>query len=62
MYIKIFVCGEEFIFVVIGRKEDVVMVKREIFLVVEYFFMICVFWNKNGFVLGGLLCSFNLFG
>lgn len=38
IYIKIFVCGEDFVFVVMGRKEDVVFVKWEIILVVEYFF------------------------
>lgn len=37
IYIKIFVWGEDLVFVVMGRKEDVVLVKCEIFLVVEYF-------------------------
>lgn len=62
IYIKILVCGEEFVFVVMGRKEDVVMVWREIIFVVEYFFMICVLWNKNMVFNGVVFGLFNLFG
>ncbi|NWH75359.1 MEX3C ligase, partial [Piaya cayana] len=52
-YIKTPVRGEEPIFVVTGRKEDVAMAKREILSAAEHFSMIRAARNKNGPVLGG---------
>lgn len=51
-YIKTLVRGEESVFIVTGRKEDVEMVKREIFSVVEYFFVIRVTRSKVGGLFG----------
>ncbi|NXN12271.1 MEX3C ligase, partial [Indicator maculatus] len=53
-YIKTPVRGEEPIFVVTGRKEDVAMAKREILSAAEHFSMIRASRNKNGAVLAGL--------
>nr|KAF6471817.1 mex-3 RNA binding family member C [Molossus molossus] len=53
-YIKTPVRGEEPIFVVTGRKEDVAMAKREILSAAEHFSMIRASRNKNGPALGGL--------
>uniref|UniRef100_A0A8C9PCV0 Mex-3 RNA binding family member C n=1 Tax=Spermophilus dauricus TaxID=99837 RepID=A0A8C9PCV0_SPEDA len=61
-YIKTPVRGEEPIFVVTGRKEDVAMAKREILSAAEHFSMIRASRNKNGPTLGGLSCSPNLPG
>ncbi|NXK00838.1 MEX3C ligase, partial [Corythaixoides concolor] len=61
-YIKTPVRGEEPIFVVTGRKEDVAMAKREILSAAEHFSMIRASRNKNGLVLGGLPCTPNLPG
>ncbi|XP_068419595.1 RNA-binding E3 ubiquitin-protein ligase MEX3C [Eschrichtius robustus] len=61
-YIKTPVRGEEPIFVVTGRKEDVAMAKREILSAAEHFSMIRASRNKNGPALGGLSCSPNLPG
>lgn len=52
IYIKILVWGEELVFIVIGWKEDVEMVKCEILLVVEYFFIIWVMCSKVGGLFG----------
>ncbi|KAJ1210769.1 hypothetical protein NDU88_006131 [Pleurodeles waltl] len=52
-YIKTPVRGEEPIFVVTGRKEDVAMAKREILSAAEHFSMIRASRNKNGPVLAG---------
>ncbi|GCB69497.1 RNA-binding E3 ubiquitin-protein ligase MEX3C [Scyliorhinus torazame] len=51
-YIKTPVRGEEPIFVVTGRKEDVAMAKREIISAAEHFSMIRASRNKNGAVPG----------
>ncbi|XP_059845704.1 RNA-binding E3 ubiquitin-protein ligase MEX3C [Hypanus sabinus] len=51
-YIKTPVRGEEPIFVVTGRKEDVAMAKREIISAAEHFSMIRASRNKNGVVPG----------
>ncbi|NXP78147.1 MEX3C ligase, partial [Ramphastos sulfuratus] len=61
-YIKTPVRGEEPIFVVTGRKEDVAMAKREILSAAEHFSMIRASRNKNGAVLGGLPYTPNLPG
>ncbi|XP_008934716.1 PREDICTED: LOW QUALITY PROTEIN: RNA-binding E3 ubiquitin-protein ligase MEX3C-like, partial [Merops nubicus] len=61
-YIKTPVRGEEPIFVVTGRKEDVAMAKREILSAAEHFSMIRASRNKNGPTLGGLPCTPNLPG
>ncbi|XP_038381903.1 RNA-binding E3 ubiquitin-protein ligase MEX3C isoform X1 [Canis lupus familiaris] len=61
-YIKTPVRGEEPIFVVTGRKEDVAMAKREILSAAEHFSMIRASRNKNGPALGGLSCGPNLPG
>ncbi|KAJ7335216.1 hypothetical protein JRQ81_013157 [Phrynocephalus forsythii] len=61
-YIKTPVRGEEPIFVVTGRKEDVAMAKREILSAAEHFSMIRASRNKNGPALGGLPCNPNLPG
>ncbi|NXC36249.1 MEX3C ligase, partial [Campylorhamphus procurvoides] len=61
-YIKTPVRGEEPIFVVTGRKEDVAMAKREILSAAEHFSMIRASRNKNGRALGGLPCTPNLPG
>ncbi|XP_009073664.1 PREDICTED: RNA-binding E3 ubiquitin-protein ligase MEX3C, partial [Acanthisitta chloris] len=61
-YIKTSVHGEEPIFVVTGRKEDVAMAKREILSAAEHFSMIRASCNKNGTALGGLPCTPNLPG
>ncbi|GCC31184.1 hypothetical protein chiPu_0009641 [Chiloscyllium punctatum] len=51
-YIKTPVRGEEPVFVVTGRKEDVAMAKREIISAAEHFSMIRASRNKNGAVPG----------
>jgi len=61
-YIKTPVRGEEPIFVVTGRKEDVAMAKREILSAAEHFSMIRASRNKNGPALGGLPCTPSLPG
>ncbi|NWV71406.1 MEX3C ligase, partial [Malurus elegans] len=61
-YIKTPVRGEEPIFVVTGRKEDVAMAKREILSAAEHFSMIRASRNKSGHALGGLPCTPNLPG
>ncbi|XP_040436099.1 RNA-binding E3 ubiquitin-protein ligase MEX3C [Falco naumanni] len=61
-YIKTPVRGEEPIFVVTGRKEDVATAKREILSAAEHFSMIRASRNKNGPALGGLPCTPNLPG
>ncbi|KAM6037309.1 RNA-binding E3 ubiquitin-protein ligase MEX3C-like [Chlamydotis macqueenii] len=61
-YIKTPVRGEEPIFVVTGRKEDVAMAKREILSAAEHFSMIRASRNKNGPAFGGLPCTPNLPG
>ncbi|NWR62822.1 MEX3C ligase, partial [Bucorvus abyssinicus] len=61
-YIKTPVRGEEPIFVVTGRKEDVAMAKREILSAAEHFSMIRASRNKNSPALGGLPCTPNLPG
>ncbi|NWV92020.1 MEX3C ligase, partial [Machaerirhynchus nigripectus] len=61
-YIKTPVRGEEPIFVVTGRKEDVAMAKREILSAAEHFSMIRASRNKSGPALGGLPCTPNLPG
>ncbi|XP_053148699.1 RNA-binding E3 ubiquitin-protein ligase MEX3C [Hemicordylus capensis] len=61
-YIKTPVRGEEPIFVVTGRKEDVTMAKREILSAAEHFSMIRASRNKNGPALAGLSCNPNLPG
>ncbi|XP_043834482.1 RNA-binding E3 ubiquitin-protein ligase MEX3C [Dromiciops gliroides] len=61
-YIKTPVRGEDPIFVVTGRKEDVAMAKREILSAAEHFSMIRASRNKNGPALGGLPCTPNLPG
>uniref|UniRef100_A0A672UCB0 RING-type domain-containing protein n=1 Tax=Strigops habroptila TaxID=2489341 RepID=A0A672UCB0_STRHB len=61
-YIKTPVRGEEPIFVVTGRKEDVAMAKREIISAAEHFSMIRASHNKNSPALGGLSCTPNLTG
>ncbi|XP_069483082.1 RNA-binding E3 ubiquitin-protein ligase MEX3C [Ambystoma mexicanum] len=52
-YIKTPVRGEEPVFVVTGRKEDVAMAKREILSAAEHFSMIRASRNKNGPALAG---------
>ncbi|NXT85771.1 MEX3C ligase, partial [Zapornia atra] len=61
-YIKTPVRGEEPVFVVTGRKEDVAMAKREILSAAEHFSMIRASRNKNSPALGGLSCTPNLTG
>ncbi|KAM4808554.1 RNA-binding E3 ubiquitin-protein ligase MEX3C [Rhinophrynus dorsalis] len=61
-YIKTPVRGEEPIFVVTGRKEDVAMAKREILLAAEHFSMIRASRNKNGPSVGSVQCTPNLPG
>ncbi|XP_030048812.1 RNA-binding E3 ubiquitin-protein ligase MEX3C [Microcaecilia unicolor] len=61
-YIKTPVRGEEPVFVVTGRKEDVAMAKREILSAAEHFSMIRASRNKNGPALGGTPCTPNLPG
>ncbi|NXX17760.1 MEX3C ligase, partial [Podargus strigoides] len=61
-YIKTPVRGEEPIFVVTGRKEDVAMAKREILSAADHFSMIRASRNKNGPALGGLPCTPSLPG
>ncbi|NXU18534.1 MEX3C ligase, partial [Pardalotus punctatus] len=61
-YIKTPVRGEEPVFVVTGRKEDVAMAKREILSAAEHFSMIRASRNKSDPALGGLLCTPNLPG
>ncbi|NXQ21463.1 MEX3C ligase, partial [Peucedramus taeniatus] len=61
-YIKTPVRGEEPVFVVTGRKEDVAMAKREILSAAEHFSMIRASRNKSGPALGGLPCTPNLPG
>uniref|UniRef100_H3AF62 Mex-3 RNA binding family member C n=1 Tax=Latimeria chalumnae TaxID=7897 RepID=H3AF62_LATCH len=61
-YIKTPVRGEDPVFVVTGRKEDVAMAKREILSAAEHFSMIRASRNKNGPSLGGLPCAPNLPG
>ncbi|NXF93551.1 MEX3C ligase, partial [Eubucco bourcierii] len=61
-YIKTPIRGEEPIFVITGRKEDVAMAKREILSAAEHFSMIRISRNKNGSALGGLSCAPNLLG
>ncbi|NXF12324.1 MEX3C ligase, partial [Smithornis capensis] len=55
-YIKTPIRGEEPVFVVTGRREDVAMAKREILSAAEHFSMIRASRNKNGPALGGLSC------
>ncbi|KFV67545.1 RNA-binding E3 ubiquitin-protein ligase MEX3C, partial [Dryobates pubescens] len=61
-YIKTPIRGEESIFVITGRKEDVAMAKREILSAAEHFSMIRASRNKNGSALGNLPCTPNLPG
>ncbi|KAM8960931.1 RNA-binding E3 ubiquitin-protein ligase MEX3C [Pelodytes ibericus] len=61
-YIKTPVRGEEPIFVVTGRKEDVAMAKREILSAAEHFSMIRASRNKNGPTLTSVQCAPNLPG
>ncbi|XP_043938079.1 RNA-binding E3 ubiquitin-protein ligase MEX3C [Protopterus annectens] len=61
-YIKTPVRGEQPVFVVTGRKEDVGMAKREILSAAEHFSMIRASRNKNGPSLSGLTCTPNLPG
>ncbi|NXD46530.1 MEX3C ligase, partial [Copsychus sechellarum] len=61
-YIKTPVRGEEPVFVVTGRKEDVAMARREILSAAEHFSMIRASRNKSGPALGGLPCTPNLPG
>ncbi|NXC91987.1 MEX3C ligase, partial [Cercotrichas coryphoeus] len=61
-YIKTPVRGEEPVFVVTGRKEDVAMAKREILSAAEHFSMIRASRNKSSPALGGLSCTPNLPG
>ncbi|NWR81546.1 MEX3C ligase, partial [Centropus unirufus] len=61
-YIKTPVRGEDPIFVVTGRKEDVAMAKREILSAAEHFSMIRASRNKNSLALEGLPCAPNLPG
>ncbi|KAM6230223.1 RNA-binding E3 ubiquitin-protein ligase MEX3C [Porphyrio hochstetteri] len=61
-YIKTPVRGEEPVFVVTGRKEDVVMAKREILSAAEHFSMIRASRNKSSSTLGGLSCTPSLPG
>ncbi|NWS20713.1 MEX3C ligase, partial [Pachyramphus minor] len=56
-YIKTPIRGEEPVFVVTGRKEDVAMAKREILSAAEHFSMIRASRNKSGAALGGLSCA-----
>ncbi|NXY15358.1 MEX3C ligase, partial [Atrichornis clamosus] len=55
-YIKTPVRGEEPVFVVTGRKEDVAMAKREILAAAEHFSMIRASRSKGGVAPGGLSC------
>ncbi|CAH2296672.1 RNA-binding E3 ubiquitin- ligase MEX3C [Pelobates cultripes] len=61
-YIKTPVRGEEPIFVVTGRREDVTMAKREILSAAEHFSMIRASRNKNGPSVGTGQCAPNLPG
>lgn len=61
-YIKTPVRGEEPVFVVTGRKEDVAMAKREILSAAEHFSMIRASRNKNGPAVGTTQCTPNLPG
>ncbi|KAG2465521.1 RNA-binding E3 ubiquitin-protein ligase MEX3C [Polypterus senegalus] len=61
-YIKTPVRGDEPVFVVTGRKEDVAMAKREILSAAEHFSMIRASRNKNGPMTGGLPGAPNLPG
>ncbi|MBN3286171.1 MEX3C ligase, partial [Polyodon spathula] len=61
-YIKTPVRGEEPVFVVTGRKEDVAMAKREILSAAEHFSMIRASRNKTGPLTGGLPGAPNLPG
>ncbi|XP_072272574.1 RNA-binding E3 ubiquitin-protein ligase MEX3C [Pyxicephalus adspersus] len=61
-YIKTPVRGEEPVFVVTGRKEDVAMAKREILSAAEHFSMIRASRNKNGPSAGSAQCNPNLPG
>ncbi|XP_053304197.1 RNA-binding E3 ubiquitin-protein ligase MEX3C [Spea bombifrons] len=61
-YIKTPVRGEEPIFVVTGRKEDVAMAKREILSAAEHFSMIRASRNKNGPSAASMQCAPNLPG
>ncbi|XP_063816161.1 RNA-binding E3 ubiquitin-protein ligase MEX3C [Pseudophryne corroboree] len=61
-YIKTPVRGEEPIFVVTGRKEDVAMAKREILSAAEHFSMIRASRNKSGPPVGTVQCTPNLPG
>ncbi|KAM4050654.1 LOW QUALITY PROTEIN: RNA-binding E3 ubiquitin-protein ligase MEX3C [Anomaloglossus baeobatrachus] len=61
-YIKTPVRGEEPVFVVTGRKEDVAMAKREILSAAEHFSMIRASRNKNGPAVGSTQCTPNLPG
>lgn len=61
-YIKTPVRGEEPVFVVTGRKEDVAMAKREILSAAEHFSMIRASRNKNGPTAASVQCTPNLPG
>ncbi|MGH0148473.1 UNVERIFIED_CONTAM: hypothetical protein FKN15_065166 [Acipenser sinensis] len=61
-YIKTPVRGDEPVFVVTGRKEDVAMAKREILSAAEHFSMIRASRNKTGPLTGGLPGAPNLPG
>ncbi|KAG8456763.1 hypothetical protein GDO86_002517 [Hymenochirus boettgeri] len=61
-YIKTPVRGEEPVFVVTGRKEDVAMAKREILSAAEHFSMIRASRNKTGTSVGSVPCTPNLPG
>ncbi|KAH0625920.1 hypothetical protein JD844_034292 [Phrynosoma platyrhinos] len=61
-YIKTPVRGEEPVFIVTGRKEDVEMAKREILLAAEHFSMIRATRNKGNGVMGSVLGPPNLPG
>ncbi|KAM4753228.1 RNA-binding E3 ubiquitin-protein ligase MEX3C [Cyanocitta cristata] len=56
-YIKTPVRGEEPVFVVTGRKEDVAMAKREILSAAEHFSLIRASRNKGGAAPGGPCCA-----
>ncbi|NP_001090570.1 mex-3 RNA binding family member C S homeolog [Xenopus laevis] len=61
-YIKTPVRGEEPVFVVTGRKEDVAMAKREILSAAEHFSMIRASRNKNAPSVGTVQCAPNIPG
>ncbi|KAM9331377.1 RNA-binding E3 ubiquitin-protein ligase MEX3C [Gastrophryne carolinensis] len=61
-YIKTPVRGEEPVFVVTGRKEDVAMAKREILSAAEHFSMIRASRNKSGPSAASVQCPPNLPG